>query len=74
MGGYTRTVSGQRLGKHVPTAMNRRAITEVLLEMAFSIRFVPTSYKEDNWGVQVSFVRESVKTGLECVKLKNLHC
>jgi hypothetical protein len=32
------------------------------------------SYKEDNWGDQVSFVQESVKRGRECVKLKNLHC
>jgi hypothetical protein len=32
------------------------------------------SYKENNWGSQVSPVQESVKGGLEYVKLKNLHC
>jgi hypothetical protein len=32
MGKYTRAVSGQRLGKHVPATTNRRATMEVLLE------------------------------------------
>jgi hypothetical protein len=32
MGGYTRAISGKRLGKHVPAAMNQRATIEVLLE------------------------------------------
>jgi hypothetical protein len=31
---------------------------------------VPWSYKEYNWGYQVSSVRESVKRGLEDVKLR----
>jgi hypothetical protein len=31
-GVYTRTVSGRRLGKHVPAATNRRATIELLLE------------------------------------------
>jgi hypothetical protein len=37
----------------------------------FSTSSVPRSYKEDNWGYQVSSVRESVKRGLKSVKLKN---
>jgi hypothetical protein len=32
MGGYTSSVSGQRLGIHVPAATNRRATMEGLLE------------------------------------------
>jgi hypothetical protein len=32
MGEYTRAVSGQRLGKHIPAATNRRATIETLLE------------------------------------------
>jgi hypothetical protein len=32
LGGYTRVVSRQRLGKYVPTATNRRATMEVQLE------------------------------------------
>jgi hypothetical protein len=59
MGGYTRAISGQGLGKHVPTAKNRRATIELLLEAGFSTRSVPRSYKEDNWGDQVSSVWES---------------
>jgi hypothetical protein len=29
---YTRAISGQRLGKHLPVSTNRHAITDVLLE------------------------------------------
>jgi hypothetical protein len=58
-----------------PTTLPRAPPTiEVLLETRFSNRSVPRSYKEDNWGDQVSSVRESVKRGLERVKLKNHHC
>jgi hypothetical protein len=32
MGGYTKAVSGQRLGKYLPAAKNGRATIEVLLE------------------------------------------
>jgi hypothetical protein len=35
---------------------------------------MPRSYKEDNWGDQVSSAWESVKKELERVKLKNLYC
>jgi hypothetical protein len=42
-------VSRQRIGKHVPAAMNTHATTELLLETVFSNRAVQRSYKEDNW-------------------------
>jgi hypothetical protein len=32
MGGYTKAVSGQRLGEHVPAVPNQRTTMEVLLE------------------------------------------
>jgi hypothetical protein len=67
-------VSGQRLGKYVPTPTNRRATIDVLLEAGVSTRSVPRVYKEDNWSDQVSSLPESVKRGLEGVKLKNFHC
>jgi hypothetical protein len=35
MGGYISAVSGQRLGKHVPTATNRHATMEELLETEY---------------------------------------
>jgi hypothetical protein len=63
VGGFTSVVSGQRLGRHVPRATNRRAKIEVI-----------RSYKEDNWGDKFSSVLKSVKRGLERVKLMNLHC
>jgi hypothetical protein len=55
IGGYTRAVSRQRLGKYVPTTSNRRATIEVLLETGFSTRSVPRSDKEDNWGRSSQF-------------------
>jgi hypothetical protein len=71
IGEYTRDVSRQRLGKHVPAATNRRATIEVLLETGC---FYVVRAEKDKWGDQVSSIRESVKRGLERVKLKNLHC
>jgi hypothetical protein len=44
-----RAVSRQRLGKHVPAATDTHAITEVLLEVVFSIRYVQRGSKEANW-------------------------
>jgi hypothetical protein len=38
VGKYTRTVSRQRLGKHVPAAKNQRATLEVLLECFYVVR------------------------------------
>jgi hypothetical protein len=74
IGEYTRDVSRQRLGKHFPAATNRRATIDVLLERSVSMWSVPRSYLEEKWGDQISSVSESVKKGLERVKLYNLHC
>jgi hypothetical protein len=46
-------VSGQRIGKHVPAAMNTN--TTILLETVFSTSSVQSGYKEENWGNPVSF-------------------
>jgi hypothetical protein len=59
MGGYTRAVSGQRLGKHIPAATNQHATIQVLLGV--SMWSMSRSYKEDTWGDQVCSVWESVK-------------
>jgi hypothetical protein len=71
-------VSGQRLGKHVPVArqqiLNNATVGLQQWKRGVSTWSVPRSYIEDNWGVPVSSVRESVKRGLESVKLKNIHC
>jgi hypothetical protein len=63
IGKYTRAVSRQRLGKHVPAGKNRRAAIEILLGV--STWSVPRSYLEGDCGDPVSSVRESVKRGLE---------
>jgi hypothetical protein len=47
---YTRAVSGQWLGKHVPATTDTHAITEVLLNTVFPTRSVQRGYKENNWG------------------------
>jgi hypothetical protein len=47
---YTRTVSRQRLGEHVPAATETHVTIEILLETAFSTQSLQRSYKEDNWG------------------------
>jgi hypothetical protein len=60
-GSETTFVSRQRLGKHIPAATDKHATIEVLLETAFSTRSVRRGYEEDNWGDQVSSVRETVK-------------
>jgi hypothetical protein len=39
-----------------------------------STRSVLKSYKEENWGNQISSVWEYVKRELKLVKLKSLHC
>jgi hypothetical protein len=54
-------VSRQRLNKHVPAATDKHATIEVLLETVFSTRPVQRDYKEDNWGKQVSSLRECVR-------------
>jgi hypothetical protein len=70
-------VSRQQIGKHFPAAMNTHATIELLFETVFSIRSVQIGYKEDSWGDPVSWelssVRDTVKTGPESAKLKNIH-
>jgi hypothetical protein len=60
MGGYTRVVSGQPLGKHVLTATDTNARIE-----DFSMWSVPRYYKQGTRLELVSSVWESVKRGLE---------
>jgi hypothetical protein len=43
-------VSRQRIGKIIPAEMNKQAIIDLLLETAFSTRFVKKDYGENNWG------------------------
>jgi hypothetical protein len=47
-------VSRQRIGKHVPAAMNTYTKIELLLETVFPTRSVQSGYEEDNWGDLVS--------------------
>jgi hypothetical protein len=49
----TRNVSRKPLGKQVPKASNQRSTMKVLLETEVSIRSVPRSCEEDNWGDRV---------------------
>jgi hypothetical protein len=46
-GSETTFVSKRRLGKYVPTATDKRATIEVLLETVFSTRSVQRGYKEE---------------------------
>jgi hypothetical protein len=69
MRGYTRAVSGQRLGEHVPVAtqqiLNNETVGLQQWKRGIPKWSVPRSYVEDNWGKPVSSVRESVKKLLE---------
>jgi hypothetical protein len=60
-----RAVSRQCLGKHVPAATDTNATIEVLLETMSFTRSVQRGYKKENYGNQVSSLREAVKRGLE---------
>jgi hypothetical protein len=60
-GSETIFVSRQRLGKHVTAATNAHATIEALLETVFYTQFVLRGYHENNRGIRVSSVRESVK-------------
>jgi hypothetical protein len=42
----------KRLGKHVPSAMDKHATIEVLMETGFSLRSALRSYKEDKWATK----------------------
>jgi hypothetical protein len=68
------TVSGQRLGKHVPAATNTHATIELLLETGCFLcgpcRDLISKRQSQLLG---GSARESVKVGPERVKLKNLH-
>jgi hypothetical protein len=81
----TTFVSSPRLGNHVPIVKDKHATIQILVETVFSTPSVQRGYKEDCCGNRVGSVRESVKkrgslkgtnvqTGLERVKVKNLHC
>jgi hypothetical protein len=78
--GVMQPVSRQRIGKHIPAAMNSHTTIELLLETVFSTRSVQSGYKEEDWGdpvsckLRVSSVWESVKMEPEGGKLKNLRC
>jgi hypothetical protein len=70
MGAYTRAVSGQRLGKHVPVAreqiLNNATVGLHNGRAVFSMWSVPRGYRRDEvWNLVDSFVREYVKRGLE---------
>jgi hypothetical protein len=54
-------ISRHRLCKHVSAATDTHETIEVLLETSFLRRSLQRGYKEENWGNQFSFVRESVK-------------
>jgi hypothetical protein len=64
-GGYTRAVSGQRLGEHVPVArqqiINNETVGLQQWTRCVSTWSVPRSYLEDNCSEPLSSVRESVK-------------
>jgi hypothetical protein len=47
-------VSRQRIGKHVPVAMNAHKAIEVFLETVLSTRPVQNGYKEQNCGNEFS--------------------
>jgi hypothetical protein len=53
-------ISVQRLCEHVPTAADKHATIEVMLETVFFTWSVQRGYKEDNRGDRVSSVWKSV--------------
>jgi hypothetical protein len=71
-GSETTFVSRRQLGKHVPGATDNHTTTEVLLETVFSIRPIQRGYREKNWGIRVSSVRECVKK--RCSWQRTNHC
>jgi hypothetical protein len=70
MGGYTRTGYGQRHGRHVSTATDTNATIE---ERCFVCGPCRDFIRKGQGYSLVSSVRESVKRGLERVKLKYFH-
>jgi hypothetical protein len=59
MGGYTRVVSGQRLGKHVPAGTNPEA---TIKKAVFSMLSVPRCYKQ---GTRLELVKRGLKPETE---------
>jgi hypothetical protein len=43
------SVSRKRIGEHVFAATDRNKAIELLLETVFPVRYVQSSYNEDNW-------------------------
>jgi hypothetical protein len=74
MDNYIRPVSGQRLGKHVPSAKVTHASGGG--EMRCCLRGLRRGVKNKKTGAtnQLSSAREAEKLGPEREKLKNLHC
>jgi hypothetical protein len=62
MGGYTRAVSGQRVGKHFPAATDTKATIEERCFLCGSCRDV---LSEGQGQFSQFCMRESVKRGLE---------
>jgi hypothetical protein len=62
MGVYTRSASGQRLGKHVPASTDTKATIEELCFLFGPCRDVISKVQDQ---LIISFVRESVKRLLE---------
>jgi hypothetical protein len=69
-----RAVSRQWLGKNVTASTDTHATIQVLLETVFSTRFVRRGIKRTIEPRRVSSVWESVKRGLQRLKLNNLQC
>jgi hypothetical protein len=59
---------------NIPKETNKHATLEVLSETGFSVGPRRDVITEGIEATKFSSVRESVKKGLERVKLKNLHC
>jgi hypothetical protein len=65
---YTRAVSGQRLGKHVPVARQQilnNATVRLQQWVLFSTWSVPRCYKQGTRSVESEFCSEYVKRGIK---------
>jgi hypothetical protein len=69
MGGYTRAVSGERLGKNVNAAsqqiLSNATVGLQQWKRCVSTWSVPRSCLEDNWSDPISSLRDFMKSGLE---------
>jgi hypothetical protein len=77
MGGYTRSVSGQRLGKHVPVAMqqilNNATIGLQQWKSLFSAWSVPRCYKQGT-RLEIGQLWDIRRTVTTSQKLENFLC